>query len=138
MKGKRCTFLVPVAYNDGRQIEPEIIIDIKRTLDRRFDGYTVKGPFEGSWKGQVELMMEYSVVVPPRRIDELRDTVKVILRELGQQAMYFEVHDSHPEIQSLVDEIEDGGAEQASGVPKVKKEKRKPAGRKKKRGDTNA
>jgi hypothetical protein len=132
MKGSRCTFYVPVAYNDGRTIEPEIIIDIKRVLDTRFGGYTLKGPWEGCWEGQVELMMEYTVVVPPNRVKELRDTVKVILKELGQRAMYFEEHKAGAEIVSLVEKSDESEVREVPEPPAPKTKKGKRTNRKSK------
>jgi hypothetical protein len=64
--------------------------------------------------------------------------VIAILKGLGQLAMYFEVHDSKPEIVSLFADLEDGGEEEEPSEPEVKKGKKKPTGRKAKRGDSNA
>ena len=86
----RCRFLVPVCYNDGRPVEPEKFITIKKTLDRQFGGYRILAPQEGSWQGQIENTHEIEVAVNPRRIPELRKLVLQIGRELEQQAMYFD------------------------------------------------
>jgi hypothetical protein len=88
-KGSACTFQVPLYYNDGREVEPEVILEIKQTLDRQFGGYTILGIDEGSWFGQVERSLRIEVAVPKKRIAELRKVVITIGKKLGQKAMYF-------------------------------------------------
>ena len=84
-----CCFLIPLRYNDGRDVEPERLIEIKNALDRQFGGFTGLGVREGSWFGQVEQSMGIEVSVPEDQIEELRATVKAIGRALGQKQMYF-------------------------------------------------
>ncbi len=85
-----CRFLVPTHYNDGRPVEPEKILLIKKVLDRKFGGCRFILPSEGYWKGQVENTHEIEVAVLQKRIPELRAVVIEIGRDLGQQAMYFD------------------------------------------------
>src|SRR5687768_649136 len=104
MKRSRCAFLVPVAYNDGREIESEVLIALKNTLQQHgFGAFTVRGPFEGTWEGQVELVMEYTVAIPRQRVAKLKSLVKEFLKGLGQQAMYFDAPAPSVEIISLED-----------------------------------
>jgi hypothetical protein len=85
-----CTFLVPLAYNDGKPVDPAMFADIRRALDRQFGGYRVLGRQEGSWFGQVEESVAMLVAVPEERIEELRQAVKAIGKALGQKQMCFE------------------------------------------------
>lgn len=87
----KCTFPVPLAYNDGRPVEPEFFDTLYRSLDRQFGGYTIEGVKTGSWHGQVEQSVHITVYVPPDRIDELREVVKEIGRRLDQKQMAFDV-----------------------------------------------
>jgi hypothetical protein len=132
----RCSFMIPVAYNDGREVAPETIIGIGRRLDGAFRGYYINGPLPSSWEGQVELMNEYNIVLEKRRVPELRRMVVGILKELGQLAMYFEVHHSSPEI-TLFSEM-DGPAETEPGGRPTAKRKGKRTNPKRKGGDTDA
>lgn len=90
MPKSACRFLIPVCYNDGQPVEPEVFIEIKRALDRQFGGYRIIAPQEGSWHGQIEDTHEIEVVVLPKRISELRALVIAIGKRLGQKAMYFD------------------------------------------------
>ena len=67
-----------MAYNDGRQVEPEIILDILRVLDRQFEGYIIRGPFRGSWQGQEEESYTVEVAVVPNEVPALRAVVIAI------------------------------------------------------------
>ena len=100
----RCTFLVPLSYNDGRPVEAEFFIEMKRALDRQFGGYTILGKREGSWNGQVEQLLEIGVFVSPERVRELRDVVKEIGVRLGQKQMTLDVP---PPTTELIDVDED-------------------------------
>lgn len=94
----RCRFLVPVNYNDGQPVEPEIIMEIKMALDRQFGGYRMISPQEGSWHGQIEDTHEIEVCVSPKRVPELRGVVCAIGKRLRQKAMYFDSPEPSVEI----------------------------------------
>jgi hypothetical protein len=96
-----CRFLIPLAYNDGKLIEPAKFIEIKRRIDMEFGAYRViDAEQEGSWQGQVENVMEIEVAVYKKRIPALKQAVLEIGRNLGQRAMYFKVP-SEPDVQIL-------------------------------------
>ena len=104
MKLCRCTFLVPLCYNDGREVEPEFFIEMKTALDRQFGGFTVLGQREGSWHGQVEQILGIEVYVPVERIKELRTVVRAIGHRLGQKQMALDIP---PPSTELIDIDED-------------------------------
>lgn len=93
-----CLFYLPLAYNDGTEVEPEVLQKMFRALDRQFGGYTNCGEIEGSWHGQVEHSHAVKVAVARDDIDQLRQVVKEFGKALGQKAMYFEVGQSSVEI----------------------------------------
>lgn len=95
-----CRFLLPVNYNDGSPVEPEIFIEIKMALDRQFGGFRIVAPSEGSWHGQVEATHEIEVSVEPEEVPALRRLVIEIGRRLGQKAMYF---DAPPPTVEIID-----------------------------------
>jgi hypothetical protein len=61
-----CQFDLPLADNDGQPFPPELILEIKKALDRQFGGYKIVGCAEGdegSWLGQVERSLTVEVRV---------------------------------------------------------------------------
>jgi hypothetical protein len=87
-----CRFRLPLQYNDGRQVEPEVLIEIFKALTRQFGGYTPLGKGDGDW-GQregTEPTMGIEVAVLPERVPELERVVIAIGRRLGQVQMYFD------------------------------------------------
>ena len=78
-----CRIQIPLAYNDGREVEAEVIVEILGVLNRQFGGYTPLGISEGSWFGQTERSMRVEVAVNESRIPELREVVYSIGRRLG-------------------------------------------------------
>jgi hypothetical protein len=64
-----------------------------------FGGYSLEGPFQGSWvadDGRVyeESSYRLEVLVPAKRVSEARDLFIRIGKQLGQRAIYFEVRES--------------------------------------------
>jgi hypothetical protein len=88
-----CRFRLPLRYNDGREIEPEILLNIFKALTRQFGGYTPLGVADGSWapQGATEPTMGIEVAVLPARVMELETLVTAIGRQLKQKQMYFDV-----------------------------------------------
>ncbi len=108
-----CRFRLPLKYNDGREVEPEILVKIFQALTVQFGGYTPLGAAtEGDWGGQAEPMMSIEVAVLPERIPELRAVVYAIGKELGQKQMYFDAP-AVPSVEFM--DIDDENAE-AAGV----------------------
>ncbi len=87
-----CRFRLPLRYNDGRRVEPEVLIDIFQALTRQFGGYTPLGTAESDWgpQGGTEPTMGVEVAVAPHRVKELEDVVFSIGKTLGQKQMYFD------------------------------------------------
>lgn len=106
-----CTFDLPLAYNDGRAIEAEVILEIKRALDQQFGGYKLHGPFEGSWMGQVEMTLTVEVRVFRKDVARLRKVVVAIGKRLEQKQMDLNV--PPPSVESIdIEEEEDPEAEE--------------------------
>lgn len=91
-----CYFQLPIRYNPelpgqpGREVEPEVLTEIYKSLDRQFGGYTIHGVMLGSWRGQEEPSIRMCVAVAEEEIPTLRLVVKSIGKKLGQEQMYFE------------------------------------------------
>ncbi|MDB5174347.1 MAG: hypothetical protein JWN51_3120 [Phycisphaerales bacterium] len=95
-----CEIGIPLAYNDLRPVEPEIISEILKALDVQFGGYTIKGVHEGSWFGQVEQSLRIEIDVDPNRVHVLGKVVYAIGKRLGQKEMYFNV--PPPSVRNIV------------------------------------
>jgi hypothetical protein len=83
---------LPLQYNDGRELEPEVLIGIFQALTRQFSGYTPLGTSDSSWgpQGGTERTMGIEVAVLPERVAEMEAVVVAIGKKLGQKQMYFD------------------------------------------------
>jgi hypothetical protein len=92
------TTFIPTARNDGRRVSRRELRAILRRLQRQFGGYTMSGEEEGEWtdesSGQVyaDHTIRVTVACDRGRMREAMDAVLEIGRQLGQKAMWFDVH----------------------------------------------
>jgi hypothetical protein len=92
MKLIPCQFDLPLADNDGKPFRPEVLIEIKCSLDQEFGGWKIIGCAEGdegSWFGQKEKSLTIEVRVVKKDISRLKKAVIAIGRRLGQKVMHF-------------------------------------------------
>ncbi len=91
---------LPTHRNDGSKIsrrERRIILALIRDT---FGGYTLEGPFEGSWVADDDRVYEETsyrleVLVPAERVKEARELFISMGKQLdGQHAIYFEVREA--------------------------------------------
>jgi|ERR1043165_3814406 hypothetical protein len=93
------TTLIPMRYNDGREVSAEQLDRIIDELAQRFQGCSDEGITKGQWldpKGAGLFRDEsrrVSVVCDNTRLVEAQMAVVKIGKQLGQIAMYFEVRD---------------------------------------------
>jgi hypothetical protein len=90
---------IPTHRNDGSRISRRERRSILSLVRDTFAGYTLEGPFEGTWvadDGRVYAETSYrlEVLVPPERVSEARELFIRIGKLLGQRAMYFEVREA--------------------------------------------
>ena len=104
VQGSPCKFQIPLTDNAGQPFDPQVFVEIKQTAERVFNGFTVLGVREGSYQGQVESSLWVEVLVPPHRIEEFRELVRAIGKELGQRAMYVEIPPPCAEIIPVADQ----------------------------------
>ena len=113
MKKNRCVILLPTYYNNGKGVPADVINRILREIDEVFDGHTVAGTVEGTYRmadGSMatDSSLEVWVAVDPRKIDVLRKMTSRFARTLKQETIYFEVMDS--EVEFIGPEEQSGGA----------------------------
>ncbi len=87
---------IPTQRNDGAQISAAARREILRQVRDTFGGYTLEGPFQGTWvadDGTVyeETSYRLEVLIEPGQLQVARELVIGIGKQLGQRAMYFEV-----------------------------------------------
>ena len=102
MRLRKCVLLLPTTYNDGEAVPPAVLTGILKEIDQAFDGHSVAGTCEGSYRmSSGELVQDTSlivwVVVDADRVDELRQHARRIARALRQESLYFEVTEAAPE-----------------------------------------
>ncbi|HWL10362.1 MAG TPA: hypothetical protein VNQ76_18300 [Planctomicrobium sp.] len=89
--------LIPTTFNDGTPIAADYVSNKAREFAILFGGSTVEGTMQGTWidttDGQIYLdeVVAISVVCENDQIEEARQAVIQIGRDLKQKAMFFEV-----------------------------------------------
>jgi hypothetical protein len=93
-----CSFLIPLAYNDGRPVELERREKFEDRIFIEFGGYQVEGEITGAYRRsdngqrQIETMVKMRVsVLGKDGIERLRQLIAEIGGELDQECMYLEV-----------------------------------------------
>lgn len=93
----KITTLLPLADNEGQPFETGKIDAILRGLAVQFNGCSTDGRVDGrSVDHGIEhhdVSLRVTVACAKERLEELRQRVIEIGRELGQSSMYFEVRD---------------------------------------------
>ena len=93
------TTLIPTHYNDGNVVPEQQLQGYIDALAVQFGGCSDEGITKGQWIDPDDAMLyrdeckRVSVVCDNSMLDEARDAVIQIGKELGQRAMYFEVRD---------------------------------------------
>ena len=103
-----CTVQIPLVDNDGQEVDPAKLVQIKSWFERQFGGYTILGIMEGSWHGLVEPSMRVEVAIPPDRMGQFRQVVIAIGVLLEQEAMYFNAPSPSAEIISMGEYVKPG------------------------------
>ena len=113
MKKKKCLLLLLTSYNDGTEVPPAVVADILRRIDEGFDGHTVDGHCDGTYRmanGDMarDKSLKVWVAVDPDRVNELKNLARVFAGVLRQEKLWFEVTDAEVE---LVEPLPETGGE---------------------------
>ena len=93
------TTLIPLRFNDGREVPAEQMDRIIDDLARQFKGCSDEGVTKGQWLDPKEARLyrdksnRVTVVCDNAQLWKAQEAVVKIGQELGQRAMYFEVRD---------------------------------------------
>jgi len=103
MKMKKCLFLIPTTYNDGRPVPPEVILDVWEVLFVRFGSLSQDGITEGLWEMKdgtrvKDHSLKFWIVIEEEKVPLLKELIKKIARLLEQEAIYFETMDCDMEL----------------------------------------
>jgi hypothetical protein len=95
----RCIILVPLNYNDGTPVPGKVITQIRRELDEAFDGHTIGGTVEGTYRmasGAMahDMCLEIWIAVEPLQEELLRKMTARYAKMLKQESIWFEVTNS--------------------------------------------
>lgn len=91
------TTIIPTQRNDGTSVSQSELDSVLQSLWQQFGGLTVDGTTEGHWVDQqtgqhyFDPGLKVTVVCDRDRIQEARDAVITIGKQLDQIEMYFEV-----------------------------------------------
>ena len=87
--------LIPLSYNDGRDVPKEIIVDFQEKLFALSGGFTVAGTVEGAYrmadgKKQIDHSLQVWIGLKEEYAAELERAVAELGAMLGQESMYLE------------------------------------------------
>lgn len=87
--------LVPLRYNDGRQVPKEVILDFQEELFALGGGFTVAGTVQGAYRmadgtKQVDDSLQIWIGLKEEYVPELERLVGELGAKLGQESMYLE------------------------------------------------
>ena len=100
---KKCLFLIPTSYNDGKPVPSEVMVDVWDELFVTFGPFSQDGITEGLWEmNDGTRVKDHSlktwIVIEEEKVPLLKDLIKKIARLLQQEAIYFEVMDCDIEL----------------------------------------
>jgi hypothetical protein len=87
--------LVPLNYNDGREVPNEIILDFYEEVFSLGGGITEAGTVKGAYRmkdgtKQIDHSLEIWIGIPEEFVADLKQLVGRLGAKLGQETMYFE------------------------------------------------
>ena len=98
MKKKKCLILLPTTYNDGVEVSPKVLNGILTAIDKKFDGRSVEGSVEGTYRmddGSMarDISIKVWVDINPDEVDTLKRMAGDFAAILKQESVYFAVTD---------------------------------------------
>jgi hypothetical protein len=95
---KKCLFLIPTSYNDGKEIPSDVVSEIFDELFAEFGSYSVAGTTEGAWRLEdgtkvKDKSLNVWIVMDDEKVAILKKFIKKLARILKQEAIYLEVMD---------------------------------------------
>lgn len=112
---RKCIILLPLAFNDGKEVPSKLISQILREIDEVFDGHHIAGTGQGSYRmknGEMahDTTLDVWIAFNPDKREVLKKMVGRFARMLKQETIYFEDMDSVVEFIKPEPENESEGA----------------------------
>jgi len=90
------SLIVPVNYNDGTEIPPELIQEFEFEVMVLTGGITRESMTEGKWLGvhretYIDKGIKYAIAVNEEKLQELQNLVRKHMKIFGQLAYYREI-----------------------------------------------
>jgi len=87
--------LVPLRYNDGKEVSDEVILSFQEKLFRLGGAFTIAGVVEGAYtmadgRRQIDHSLQIWIGLQDEYYPELERLVGELGQELGQESMYLE------------------------------------------------
>jgi hypothetical protein len=87
--------LIPLRYNDGREVRNEVILDFEEQLFALGGAYTNAGTVEGAYRmadgrKQIDHSLQIWIALREEDVPELEILVAELGAKLGQESMYLE------------------------------------------------
>ena len=87
--------LIPLRYNDGREVPNEVILDFQEKLYALGGGFTIAGTVEGAYRmadgtKQIDHSLQIWIGLREECVPELELLVAELGAKLGQESMYLE------------------------------------------------
>jgi len=87
--------LVPLKYNDGRQVPKKVLLDFQEELYALGGGFTIAGTVEGTYRmadgtKQIDDLLQIWIGLDEEFFPHLERAVAELGAELGQESMYLE------------------------------------------------
>jgi hypothetical protein len=89
------TILLPLKFNDGQDVPPEVLMEAIDALYLLSGGYTIEGTVEGAYKmrsgaKQTDKLLKVSVLITSDQAEKLKALVRSFCRRLDQECMWLE------------------------------------------------
>ncbi len=96
---KEAIVLIPLTFNDGARIPPEIIDSICDEIFGVFHGWTLEGnvtgayPMQSTGQKRVEDLLKVSIILEMSQVSKLEEMVGRWCARLGQEVMLLKIAD---------------------------------------------
>ena len=93
---KKCLFLIPTTYNDGKPVPSKVMLDVWDELFVTFGPFSQDGVTEGLWEMKdgtriKDHSLKIWIVIEEEKVPLLKELIKKIARLLEQETIYFDM-----------------------------------------------
>ena len=89
------TTLIPIYYNNGKQVEDKVFNNFDKELIRIAGGFTIEGITEGGWESEGKIYRDksrkYTIATTEDKLEDLKDLLRKTGIKLKQKAIYYKI-----------------------------------------------